>query len=85
MGRAVRLVRFAALMALQYAVVVANMRAVAAGSYGWTVSTDALIAFNGIVLTKFVVGANTWPEKAAVVVGGCCGSVVTLWLTKGRL
>jgi hypothetical protein len=81
----VKLARVAALMALQYAVAVANMRAVAAGSYGWTLGTDALIAFNGIALTKFYVSAETWPEKAAVVVGGCAGSVLTLWLTKGRL
>lgn len=77
-----RLVRIAVLMALQYALMVFNMRMVAAGSYLGTVGSDALILSNGIILTKFTVQTETWAEKAALVVGGCVGSTLSLWLTK---
>lgn len=69
-------------MAAQYALVVANMRAVAAGSYPFTIGTDVIIAANGLFLTRAAVKADTWVEKVAYVVGGAAGSAGALWLSK---
>jgi len=68
-------------MATQYGLVVANTRFIALHSYIGTISTDTVIAANALILTKFAVAANTWQEKAAYIVGGCCGSAFALWLT----
>ncbi len=76
-----KLLRIAALVAAQYALLVANTRFIALHSYLGTISTDAVIVMNGFVLTKFVVQAETWQEKLAYLLGGCCGSAFALWLT----
>lgn len=76
-----KLVRIAVLMAAQYGLVVANMRFIAVRHYVGTISTDAVIAANGMLLTKFAVNAETWPERIAYVVGGCMGSALALWMT----
>jgi hypothetical protein len=77
-----RLLRIALLQASQYAIVVANLRFIAAGSYLGTAAMDAAILLNGIVLTKFVVQARTPAEWAAVAIGGAGGSTLALWLSK---
>ena len=80
-----RLLKIAGLMAAQYALVVANTRAIAAGSYAGTIASDVLIAANGLVLTKFAVNAETRAEKAAYIAGGSVGSALALYLTSGWL
>jgi len=69
-------------IAVQYALVVFNMRAVAKGSYPFTIGTDAIIAANGLFLTRAAVKADTLAEKVAYVVGGCIGSAASLWLSQ---
>jgi len=74
--------RIGASIAVQYALVVANMRAVAVGSYPFTIGTDVVIAANGLFLTRAAVKADTWAEKVSYVVGGAAGSAVALYLSK---
>lgn len=69
-------------IAVQYALVVFNMRAVTKGSYPFTVGTDVIIAANGLFLTRASVKADTWLEKVAYVVGGAIGSAGSLWLSQ---
>lgn len=69
-------------MALHYALIVANTRAISHGSYPFTIGTDAVIAANGLFLTRAAVKADTWQEKAVYVVGGCLGSAASLWLAQ---
>lgn len=68
-------------MALHYGLLVANTRFIAAGSYPGTIGTDIIIAANGLFLVKAAVAAESWGEKAAYILGGVIGSVVSLWVT----
>lgn len=74
-GRALRII---ALQTLQFFLLVLNMRCIVIRSILGTLGSDALIAFNSIALTKFVVQAETLGDKLSYVVGGCLGSLLAL-------
>lgn len=79
-----KLLQIVLLQTLQYFLLVLNMRCIVVRSILGTLGSDALIAFNAITLTKFVIQADTWPAKGAYVLGGCLGSLgallVSPWL-----
>lgn len=71
---------------ISYALIVANGRAYVQGAYIWTAITDGLIAFqNFIVFRRFVKDSSTeihGPSLVGYVLGGTCGSLVAIWITK---
>lgn len=71
---------------MSYALLVANGRAYVQGSYSWTAVTDALIAtMNFIVFRKMVKDSNDdihGPTLFGYVIGGTCGSLFSIWITK---
>jgi hypothetical protein len=73
--------KLAALQCFNYAVVAANFRLVAQGHYLGAIMTDAVIASAGWTLTKLVVEAKTWQERAGYIVGSSVGSAIGIWLT----
>lgn len=81
-----RFLRIIALQSLQYFLLVLNMRCIVVRSILGTLGSDALIAFNSITLTKFVVQAETNGDKFSYVAGSCLGSLLALlaspWLER---
>lgn len=73
-----RFLRIVALQALQYGLIVLNTRCIVVRSYLGLLASDGLIAFNGIVLTKFVIQAKGPADYSAYVVGGMLGSLLAL-------
>lgn len=65
-----------------YCLIAASFRFLAAGSYLGVGVTDGLIAGFGFALTRYVVAAETRWERAGYVIGGICGSLLGLWLTR---
>lgn len=78
---ACRLGRVMAIMAVNYCLIVLNMRFVATRHFSGTIATDAVIAFTNLVLIKFAVQATSSLEKAAYIAGACAGSALALWIT----
>lgn len=73
---------FFGLMFLNYGLNVINFRMVARGSYLGTAWSDAAIALLGFSLIQHVATANTTEAMAGYVIGGVCGSMLGLWLTR---
>lgn len=75
--------QIAALQAVQFLIVTANLRACAQGLYGPAVLTDGLLLLNGVYIAKRIYReASTRAEIAGYVIGGMVGSVSGIWLTK---
>jgi hypothetical protein len=64
-----------------YALIAANMRLVARGSYAGTALTDALIAFVGWQLVKWIAAADTWTDRAFYILGAMLGGMLGIRLT----
>jgi hypothetical protein len=70
---------------VSYFLLAANFRAIAKGYYLYTASTDLLIAFQGIVVTKLMIEdkrSRDWVVVGAYTLGGAFGSLLSIWLTK---
>jgi uncharacterized protein YqgC (DUF456 family) len=76
---------FAVEMFISYAVICANFRAVAKGYYMATAMTDVLIVLQNSVIGKWCIedanGRSYWAVAGATL-GGMCGSLFSIWLTK---
>lgn len=77
-----RPVLLAVAMFLQYALVCYNLRVIAQGRYLPAMASDALIAFNGWTLTRWVTEARTWQERAGYIFGASLGSALGIWVTR---
>lgn len=75
---------FASTQMLSYFLFVANGRAYMQGNYTWTAVTDALYAAQSFFLIRRMVkeeANNAW-SFAGYVVGGVCGSLLSIFVTK---
>jgi len=75
---------FFVLMFLNYGLAAINFRMVARGSYLGTAWSDASIALLGFTLIQHVAKADTIESQAGYVIGGVCGSMLGLWLTRHK-
>lgn len=78
----VKPLRLFALQFLNYGLICASFRFLAAGSYLGVGVLDGVIAGLGFALTRYVVAAETKTERAAYIAGGVAGSLLGLWLTR---
>lgn len=75
-------VRLFLLNFVQYCVIAANTRTVAQGHYLASFATDLLCAGIGFTITKKIVDAKTWTDRAGYALGGACGAQLAIYLTK---
>lgn len=76
---------FMAVEAVSFFLVVANNRAVAQGNYWWTALTDTLFSLQAFAVFKLAVddaNGRTWAAGLGGTVGGVCGSLLSIWITK---
>lgn len=69
-------------MFVNYALNAVSFRLLARGNYLGVGASDALIAWWGFSMTKRVAQAETRLEQLGYTIGGICGSVFGLWLTR---
>lgn len=65
--------------------ITANFRAIAQGLYFWTAVTDVMIVIQGLIITKLLIEDENARDKwsiAAFSIGGACGSLLSIWVTK---
>jgi hypothetical protein len=70
---------------IAFFVIACNFRALAQGLYFWTAVTDALLIFQGMMITKLMFDderSRDWNSIAAFSCGGACGSLLSIWVTK---
>lgn len=70
---------------LSFFVVTANFRALAIGLYAWTAITDTWIVFQNMIMAKLFIEDEKARDKwsiAGATIGGACGSVLSIWVTK---
>lgn len=70
---------------ISFFVIVANIRAFTRDLYGWTALTDGLIVAQNFAVAKLMMQdekARTWWAGAGATVGGVCGSLCSIWVTK---
>jgi hypothetical protein len=66
-------------------IIVANTRAIAQGSYLWTAVTDTLFSAQSFLFAKLMIDnkeARSWSAGLGITIGGTCGSLLSIWLTK---
>jgi hypothetical protein len=66
-------------------VIVANTRAYTQGNYFWTAVTDTIFSAQGFVMGKLMMDdkeARSWASGAGCTIGGTCGSLLSIWVTK---
>lgn len=76
---------FFASEAVSFFFIAANFRAVALGLYFWTGITDMLLVFQGMMITRLMFDderSRDWLSIAAFTLGGACGSVLSIYVTK---
>lgn len=70
---------------ISFAIIVANTRAFTQGHYFWTAITDTLFSLQGFIVAKLMIDdkdARSLYAGAGSVVGGTCGSLFSIWITK---
>lgn len=76
---------FFAEMFVSYFIIVCNTRAFTQGSYFWTAVTDGFFTLQGAIVGKLCIedkdGRTLW-AIAGGCVGGTCGSLMAIWVTK---
>ncbi len=68
-----------------YTLICACTRAQALGLYGWTATSSLIFCLQSFVAGKIMIedeNARTWSSGAGFIVGGVCGDLVSLWITK---
>lgn len=69
-------------MFLNYVLAVINTRMIARGSYFGTAWSDAAIAIFAFTLIRNVASTDAVIAQAGYVLGGVCGSMLGLYLTR---
>lgn len=67
---------------LNFLIAVINMRAIAAGKWGWTALSDFVFCLVSFTLIRQVAEATNWVEMLAYAGGGTVGSLAAMWMTK---
>ena len=67
---------------LQYFLITVNLRAIAAGLYGWTFASDLTAAANAYVLIKRVSEAKGYVAFTGYLAGGAFGGILAIYITK---
>jgi predicted MFS family arabinose efflux permease len=65
--------------------IASNFRALAKGLYFWTAVTDMTLVFQGMIITKLMIDdekARDWLAISAFTLGGACGSLLSIFVTK---
>jgi hypothetical protein len=81
----VRFVFFFASELFSFFFIASNFRALAKGLYFWTAITDMTLVFQGMLITKLMIEdekSRDWVSIIAFTVGGACGSLLSIWVTK---
>lgn len=73
---------FFAVELLSYFLIVANTRAFTQGLYGWTALTDFIFAGSNFLIIQRVSKAETKAAWAGYTLGGTCGSLIAIFVTK---
>ena len=73
---------FFALMFINYGLNAINFRMLARGSYWGVAWTDASIALFGFTIIRSIAETDAFIAQAGYVMGGVCGSMLGLWLTR---
>lgn len=76
---------FAGMEFISFFIICSNYRAVAIGSYFWSGLTDFLVLVQNGCLGKLAIDdkrARTWFAVAGTAIGGTCGSLTAIWVTK---
>ena len=76
---------FGACEFISYFIIVANTRAFTAGSYKWAAITDMAFTAQGFALGVIMIDdpdSRTFWSGAGCVVGGCAGTLASMWVTK---
>jgi hypothetical protein len=70
---------------VSFFIIVANTRAYTQGLYGWTIVTDTFFSAQSFVMFKIMADdprARSWWAGLGCTLGGSCGSVLAIWVTK---
>lgn len=70
---------------LAFFTIACNFRALSQGLYGWTALTDCWLVAQNMVITKLMFDdekTRDWWSIASFSLGGACGSVLSIWVTK---
>ena len=67
---------------ISYALVCWNFRAISQAWYGSLVISDIAISINGYFLVKRIVEARSKTAICGYALGGACGSIFAVWLTR---
>lgn len=65
--------------------IASNFRALAQGLYAWTAFTDMFLVFQAAVISKLMIEderCRGWLAIMGFTLGGACGSVLSIWVTK---
>lgn len=71
-----------ALQAVNFLIVAVNMRAVAHARYLWVALTDLAICALNFTIIKRVAEASTVDEFVGYAIGGVCGALAGVWLSR---
>jgi hypothetical protein len=70
---------------VSFAVITANFRAIAQGNYWYAGVTDFMNLVQGFAIGKFLMDdaeQRTWYTGLGAAVGGTCGTLLAIWITK---
>lgn len=84
-SRPLQFLIFAACEFVAFFVLVANTRAYTKGLYGWTAATDMFFCAQLWTQNKVMTedkNARTWAAGLGTTIGGACGSLFAIWITK---
>ena len=65
-----------------YLVLTVNFRAIAGGHYAYAGATAMLAAFLAYTIVRRVTRDETWATALGMMVGGACGDISGIWLTR---
>lgn len=83
-----RLGQFALLFVAEFIsffIIVANTRAFTHDSYFWTAITDTLFSLQSFAMVKLMMDdakARSWWAGAGATLGGTCGSLLSIYVTR---
>lgn len=67
---------------VNFLIAVINMRAIAAGKWGWTAASDFVFCLVSFTLIQQVAEATNRVEMLAYALGGTVGSLAAMWMTQ---
>lgn len=74
--------RFAVLQSTAYLILVANIRAIAHLDYGVAAMTESLYLLVQWTVLRRILSTESHAARAGYIVGGTCGTLLAMWLTR---